>query len=48
MSKRVYVSREFLEKLLKLAGFEGRRTKLGRWVARRLGERVGREGQVEG
>ena len=35
MSKKVYVSREFLEKLLKLAGFEGRRIKLGRWVTKR-------------
>jgi hypothetical protein len=48
VSKKVFVSVDLLKRLLKQAGLENKRVKLGRWVIKReLGEVVGRESKVE-
>jgi hypothetical protein len=46
MSRKVLISEDFLKKLLKLSGFEGRRIKLGRWVLKEeVGEVIGRKSE---
>jgi len=48
VSKKVFISIDLLKKLLKQAGLEDKRLKLGRWVIKReLGEVIGCESKIE-